>query len=147
MSGGSLRGVVIDAPLLILPSKYPDAGLDYAIDITLAIDPAVDFVSSISVQVAPSGLGEMRISGLSLVGDVVTVIATGGQPGRHYRLKYIVAMTDGRVFAFVALQPVTPVLPWDQAQPIPSRGFGTAIVWTWTPTLNFSISRNSMLLL
>lgn len=140
------RGVVDDAPLLAIPAKFPDAALDFTIDITASIDTSVDFIASASLVCAPSGAGEMQISNLSVAGDGVTYTASGGQPGRWYTLKLVVTMSDGRVFAFVGAQPVSPVLVTDQPPPTPpSVGFGTAIIWTYQPGLNFTLVRNSAL--
>lgn len=140
------RGVIDDATTLAIPAKFPDAMLDFTFDITDAIDTTVDFLASASLVCAPSGAGEMQISNLTVAGDGLTYTAAGGQPGRWYTLKLAVTMTDGRLFTFVGLQPVTPVLPTDQPIPVPpSAGFGTPITWAFAPSLNFSMVRNGVL--
>jgi len=144
---GSMRGVMVDAPILPIDAKFPGTTLDFTINIPCAIDPAQDFIQSVSLACAPSGAGEMQISGLTVAGYALTFTASGGQPGRAYRLKCLGAMTNGRVFEFVAEQHITPELPDDQPQPAPSRGFGTPITWAFAPSLNFSLSRNSSLML
>jgi len=141
---GALRGVIIDAPIEVLASKFPDAVLDYAVAIPFAIDPDVDFISSVTVQAKPSGAGEIVINSLSVSDDILIITVAGGQAGRLYTYKFAVAMQNGRGFTFVAVQKVTPVSPSDQAQPVPSRAFGPLTTWTYGPSLDFSQPRNSM---
>jgi hypothetical protein len=143
MGGGSLRGVLIDAPIIVLPAKFPDAMLDYTIEIPAAIDPTVDFIASVALAVKPSGAGEMQISSLTVADDSLTYTASGGQPGRYHTLKFIVTMTDGRVFPFIGLQVITPVSPWDQAPRPPSWGFGAVLTWVFAPSLVFTQPRNT----
>ena len=139
-----MRGVITDAPIVPIPAKFPDAVLDFAVDIPDAIDPAIDFPASASLRCAPSGAGEMQISGLTVINNQLTYTASGGQPGRRYRLKFVVPMTDRRTFTWVGEQPITPVLSTDQAQPIPSPDFGTAIYWTFVPCMmDFTNIQNS----
>jgi hypothetical protein len=146
-SSGATRGVGIDAEILLLAPKFPDGSLDYTIAIDCVIDPRVDLIASLTLACAPSGTGEMQISDLIVRGDTLAFTATGGQPGRRHTLKYVVTMTDGRVFPFVRRQNVTPVLPTDQAQAIPSQDFGAALTWTFRPSLNFTEPRNAIALM
>ncbi|HEY8685970.1 MAG TPA: hypothetical protein VIO57_10230 [Chloroflexota bacterium] len=140
------RGVVDNAPMLPILAKFPDATLDFTIDITAAIDTTVDFIASASLVCAPSGTGEMQISNLQVAGDSVTYTAAGGQPGRWYTLKLLVTMSDARVYTFLGTQPITPVLPTDQPSPTPpSAGFGSAITWAYLPSLVFTQVRNTAL--
>lgn len=125
------------APIIPIEAKFVDAVLDFTIDLSCAIDPTVDFPASASLACAPSGAGEMAISALSVVDDAVTYTAAGGQPGRLYRLKLIVSMTDGRVFVFEGEQPVLGYLPSDRPQTNFTIGFGDAITWTAPPRGNF----------
>lgn len=127
------------------PSKLPDAILDYTLDIGAAIDPAVDFIVSATAAVAPSGAGEMQPSNLRVAGACLTLTMTGGQPGRTYTVKFIVPMTDNRIFEFLVRQYVPPLLPEDLPQAIPDPGFGPPATWSFGPSLDFSQPRNSAL--
>lgn len=145
MFGGSLRGVLMDAPTISIAPKFPDAVLDFTLDIPFAIDPTEDFIASVTLEMRPSGTGEMTISNLTVANDSLTYTASGGQPGRAQRLKFIVTMTDGRIFPFIGEQKITPVDPTDQAQPIAGDVFGPPLTWVFAPGLNFTQPRNAAL--
>jgi hypothetical protein len=141
--GGSLRGVLVDAPVVSLEAKYPDTILDYTVDIPDAIDREQDFIASVTAAASPSGDGELVLSGLSVADLGLTLTTSAGQPGRVYTIKFIVAMLNGRVFPFVVSQLVSPVLPTDQPQAVPSFEFGATIIWNFAQSLDFSDPRNS----
>jgi hypothetical protein len=109
------------------PPKFPGAILDWGLDISQAIDPGADFILSATVQVAPSGNGELSIDAFGVFGYVLSVTLSSGQPRRDYTLKFTVTMTDGRVFVFVATLCVIPVLPSDIPPLAPSNGFGPPV--------------------
>ena len=142
-SGWFNRGITVDVPVVMLPARYPDAALDYAVDISNAIDPLTDFPVSASVWVAPSGAGEMTIARFTVSGGELVIVPAGGQPGRTYTLKFEVTMIDGRVFPFIAGQRVTALLAADVPQTAPSPEFGSAVSWTFSPSLDFSNPLNT----
>ena len=107
--------------------------LDYTFDISTAIAVGSDIVSNLSVQIAPSGAGEMVASNLSVNGTLATITVTGGQPTRIYTILFAATMTDGRVYYFVVNQMVAAVFVTDQAPAPPSTGYGSTMTWTYAP--------------
>ena len=69
------------------------------------------------------------ISALAYGSGVVTFKASGGQPGRTYSLMLSATRSDGVVAGYLFNLRVDPVLATDQAQAVPSAGFGTALTW------------------
>lgn len=120
------------------PPKLPDAILDYALNITPAIDPSADFAVSAAVSIAPSGAGEMTASNLfitsnedcSVLNTVLTVTMTGGVPGRTYIIKFDVTMSDQRVFSFLVYQDIPVIIPGTMVPVAPSSDFGTPLIST-----------------
>lgn len=123
------------------PSELPEGALDYSLDITDSIDPAVDFVLSANVSVAPSGLGEIVPSNFvistpminGIQHTILTVTLTGGRPLRRYITKFLVTMLDGRVFPFLVYMRVLPELAGQVLTIPPAAGFGTPIVASFNP--------------
>jgi hypothetical protein len=121
------RGVAFDAPIVPIKPKWPDTAFDFFVPVPCDIDPTADFIATVTLACAPSGTGEMQISNLVAVPGGLSYTATGGQPGRLYRLKFSITMVNGRVFSFLGEQWVTALLPGDQPFAPTSPGFGTAI--------------------
>jgi hypothetical protein len=143
-SSGSLRGVIVDQEPVVLRPKLPSAVMASTISLVDVISPAGAYPVSATIACAPSGSGEMTISGFAVEeGDSFVVTTSGGQPGRVYTLLFNGVMSDGQTLALVLTQQVTPVRDWDQATEPPSWGFGTAQSWDFLPTLDFSNLANS----
>jgi hypothetical protein len=119
------------------------ATLDYSLDISCAINPEYDIISTVTAACAPSGAGEMQISNLQFAGDVLTLTTSGGQPGRIYTVMFIVTMFDGRVFEFLVYQGVPPGLPGYLVPVPPSPGFGQAITTVSYASFDFTNPLNS----
>lgn len=114
------------------PNKYPESVRDYTYRIPCPIDPTQDFVQSASVEVAPWGDGEITIVSFAIVGTSFTIKVSGGQPRQLYTYNFVVTMANGRVFEFVFIQDVLPLLPTDWPQPIVNPGFGPPVTWNVT---------------
>lgn len=117
----------VDAPIVPVGPKWPDTAFDFTVLVPSGFDPTVDFIASVTLACAPSGAGEMQVSNFTAVRGGLSYTATGGQPGRVYRLKFSIALIGGGVFSFLAVQSVSSPLRGDQAQAAPSPGFGTPI--------------------
>ena len=124
---GTLRGVPVSREPIWLPSKLPTAntGNRYEID---PLDAQV--LSSLSLAAAPSGTGELTISALGFASGIVSFTLAAGQPTRCYTLLLTATRSNGQVSDYVFKVQVDPVLITDQAQAVPSTGFGTANTWT-----------------
>ena len=85
-----------------LPQKQPLETLDWSLDIAQAISVPTDQIASVAVAAAPSGAGEIALTEIVALGDILTVTLAGGVAGRIYTLQFIVSMTDQRVFQFLA---------------------------------------------
>jgi hypothetical protein len=125
------------------PGKSQSATLDYSLDISSAIDPAVDIIQTVSAAIAPSGASEVGGSNLMVSDDAVTLTMSAGQPGRIYTVSFIVTMVDGRIFEFFVYQGVPPGLPGYPVVPPPNPGFGTPLIWVAAPGFDFRSPNNS----
>lgn len=134
---GSMRGQIDDAPIVPIYAKFPDTVREYTVTLPAWAEIGTELIASATLACAPSGSGEMQISGLTIENNELTYTASGGQPGRWYSLKFLVTMTDGTVFSFIGTQPVTPVLPTDQPTQVPpNAGFGTPITGVFVGMAN-----------
>ncbi len=127
MIAGSLRGVpVSDEPRCLAP-KLPSAVRVYR----WCLDPVdAALVSGLSLAAAPSGSGELAVSGLGFASGVASFTLASGQPGRCYSLLLVVTRSDGGVSDALFKVRVDPVLATDQAPAAPSAGFGTPLTWS-----------------
>jgi hypothetical protein len=121
------------------PNKLPGATLDYSLDISAAINPEIDIISTVTAACAPSGSGEMVLSNLYAATDVLTLTCSGGVPTRVYSILFTVTMYDGRIFDFLVYQGIPPALRGYPIPVPPSPGFGPPITWNNT-TAFFGIS-------
>lgn len=110
-------------------SRYAEAELAFRLDIGPAIQDGVDYPAEIAVSVAPSGTGEMQVAAVSAIGSEITILPTGGQPGRIYTYNIVVTMSDGNIYPFVVRQGVAKLLSTDTAQVAPDPGFGAEVTW------------------
>ncbi len=124
---GSCRGVPVGCESIWLPAKLPTAITGCRFEIS-PLDAQV--LTSLSLAAAPSGTGELALSALAFAAGVVTFTLTSGQPTRSYTLLLTANRSDGMVSDYVFQILVGPVLVTDQAQAVPSAGFGTPITWT-----------------
>ena len=124
---GSLRGVPVGTQPIWLDPKFP-AGVALCRYEISRLD--AQLLTGLSLAAAPSGTGELTISALVCGSGVVTFKAAGGQPGRTYSLMLSATRSDGVVRGYLLNLRVDPVLAADQAQAVPSAGFGTALTWT-----------------
>lgn len=115
------------------PSKLAVASLDYTLDTTNSVIVGSDVIASVSVQIAPSGVGELSVSNIFVNGYMLTVTTAGGQPNRVYTMLIVAFMTNGRNYAFLVNQGISQLLDTDVPQISPTPGFGTAIMWNATP--------------
>ena len=115
-----------DTPIWF-PARYVNANLAYSINVACAMAPG-DVIGAASVAIAPSGDGEMVPSAISINGSAITILPTGGQPGRVYIYNLIVTMTDGNVYPFVIQQCVSPGLAGYPIPIAPDPGYGTMLV-------------------
>jgi hypothetical protein len=141
---GSLRGVPVSEPPIWLASKLPSAVGVYRV----RIDPAdAAPAAQLVVAAAPSGDGELAISGVSFgsgvgrsaVGDalpwvtafggLVRFTLSAGQPAHAYTLVLTAVRSDGLLSTRTMRVKVDSVLVTDQPQAAPSAGFGTPVVW------------------
>jgi len=121
---GSLRGVPFGIEPIWLDTKLPGMVRQYRHRIS-RLDEQV--LTGLSLACAPSGTGELAISALGYGAGTVTFTATGGQPTRCYTLLLTTTRSDGMMSEYLLKLRVTFALPTDQAQTVPSAGFGTVL--------------------
>jgi hypothetical protein len=123
---GSLRGHPIGTEPVWLRPKLAGAVASYRHRIS-ELDAAL--LTGLTLAAAPSGTGELVISALGFGAGIVTFTASGGQPTRCYTLLLGVTRSDGMVSEYLLKLRIGFVLATDQAQVVPSAGFGTALTW------------------
>jgi len=124
---GSLRGVPVSAEPVWLAPKLPVDVRHYQ----RVIDPVdAALLTGLSLAAAPSGSGELTVSGLGFASGLVSFTLSEGQPGRCYTLLLTATRSDGMVSDYRFRVHVDCVLPTDQAQAVPSAGFGTPVTLT-----------------
>jgi len=127
------RTIVVDAAglnVLQWPTSVIAENLDYAINIAAPIDQLADVVTSASVSVAPSG--ELVIASVSVANNIVTLLMSGGVPGRIYTIRLDVATARDNTFSWLATLPMSAV---GAIPPIPlpaTPAFSTPVTWVLT---------------
>ena len=123
---GTLRGVPSSVQPIFLAPKLP-TGVRIC---RVPINPLdAQLLSELSLVAAPSGSGELVISGLAYANEIVTFTAAGGQPTRCYTLLLTATRSDSQVADYLLKIQIDAVLVTDQPQSAPSAGFGTALTW------------------
>lgn len=92
-----------------------------------------------TLAAAPSGAGELQLSGLSVSRNVATFTASGGVPGRVYTLCFLTFDAFGNVYQQLAFLPISDTLAVDPPPVPPDAGFGPSLTWgtvvaQFTPT-------------
>jgi hypothetical protein len=123
---GSLRGVPITTEPAWLEPKLAGAVKPYRYEIS-PLDQQL--LTGLSLAAAPSGTGELVISALGYGAGIVTFTAAGGQPTRCYTLLLSAIRSDGMASEYLLKLRLDPLLVTDQAQAVPSAGFGTVLTW------------------
>lgn len=114
-------------PPLSWPMAEPDDHLDYGLDVSAAISDASDTITSASACVAPSGVGEVVASNLSVSNNVITLYLTGGVAGRQYTVNLTANTAAGRTFVWYVYLPIDPTLASVPIPPPPSPYYGPII--------------------
>lgn len=110
---------------------------DFSYDAACLLSPG-DSIVGLSMQVAPSGAGEINLSRLGLYENcnsqqtLVTVWITGGIAGRTYLYRLTLYTAMIRVLTVVIGQVADPVLAIYPLPPPPMPGFGSLITWGLT---------------
>jgi hypothetical protein len=127
MMSGSLRGVPIGVQPAWLDPKLPTEVKQYR----HKLHPTDALVlTELSLAAAPSGSGELALGTLTFAAEIVTFTVSSGQPTREYTLLLTATRSDSLVHDYLFKLKVGAVLCSDQAQAIPSTGFGTAVTWS-----------------
>jgi hypothetical protein len=113
----------------VFPARYATDSLAYSIDVSCALASG-EAISSAEVALAPSGAGEMQISGLSVAGTIITFLPTGGVPGRAYVYELLVTTNEGNTYTFLIDQSVNFAIANYPIPAAPSAGFGAEVICT-----------------
>jgi hypothetical protein len=112
------------------PHKQPNAVVDQTFDAGTLPNPIrPGQIEALTVQVAPSGVGELAVQNVWLYDSVITLQVSGGQPGRVYVYLFTATLADGQDVQWTIGQAVTRLLPGYPTPPPPAPGFGTEISW------------------
>lgn len=111
--------------------KPPSAQLDYAVDITNAIDPTQDTTINFEISVSPSGPNEMIPS--SAYFEFITIFGVqhtflivtfdNGMQGRQYLTQFNVLMSNDRYYEFLVYMQVPITLTGQLYVPPASAAF------------------------
>ena len=92
--------------------------------------PPASVPATATLDVQPSGTGELLISALTVSRNVATFIAAGGVAGRVYTLNFVLTDTDGLIFQTLVFLPVAETLAVDPPPVAPDAGFGSNLTWS-----------------
>ena len=128
----TLPYIAIATPLTPIwwPAKYIQEKLDFQLDISGSIDLNSDRIATVTASAAPSGDGELAISGLKANNNVISLVTAIGQPSRVYTIKFVARMTDARVYEFIVHQAIPLELDGYPIPLPPFPGFGPELVFT-----------------
>jgi hypothetical protein len=124
---GSLRGVPVGTEPYWLEPKLSAEVKPYRFEIR-PLDQQL--LTGLTLAAAPSGTGELVISDLGYGAGIVTFTAAAGQPTRCYTLLLSATRSDSMISEYPLKLRVDPVLSTDQAQTVPSAGFGATLTLT-----------------
>lgn len=112
------------------PEKLPGTSINQTFDTTLLPDPIhPSQIQSLSAQIAPSGAGELQADFLGLYGSEITLLESGGQPGRVYRIMFTATLVNNETVQWIIHQAVAFISPFTLVPPPPVPGYGTEINW------------------
>jgi hypothetical protein len=133
-----LFGVYTPRPRIVIANVQPGASLDYPIDIAEAPIAAHetlgdvvrhgDQITDLSLDIYPSGCGELTPDDITIDGLRVRVWMSGGVAARHYVLRLTVGMVSGRCFVIPVSVPMSGVIPM-RPHPPPCWKFGMPVTW------------------
>jgi hypothetical protein len=103
--------------------------LDYYLDVNSAVYVNGDFISSVRVNVAPSGSGEIEALDVDVVDGVIRIDLQGGVPGRLYRVRVNVNTFLGRDYSWIVNLPIRKEYVPGPYQVAPDPGFGPDSNW------------------
>jgi len=124
------RGMPAGTPALRWPAAFPGSNLDYFLDASAALADVGDVIVSATLDVRPSGSGELQIQSASIVGGTLTAWLSGGVAGRSYVVRWLAQTSAGRTFEWLVGLPILPDQASAAAPPAPSAGFGTPVLCT-----------------
>jgi hypothetical protein len=111
------------------PLQQPQSNLWYTYVANGETGNNADPLASVAVSVAPSGVGEVTIGGLTVSGDSINVRMIGGVAGRFYIVKLVIVTQSQQTFeALISLPMDRTLAPYPLPVP-PNLGFGTATNW------------------
>jgi hypothetical protein len=111
------------------PDRLAVAQLEYSYDLAGLYDPRHEAPYVVTAAIAPSGPVEAQAVSLTVERTMLRLTLTGGQPTRHYRILFVVALSGGRVLPIEINQRVLKQLPTDKPAFEINPAFGTPIQW------------------
>ena len=109
---------------------------------TIAPLPSID-VTEVELAAAPSGTGELTLSGLDVAGTTASFVVSGGVAGRVYTLAALATDTAGNTYETLAFLPMSLLFVADPPVVPPSQGFGPLLVWPYVPSFSLADYRNN----
>lgn len=129
-------------PTVFFREKQPLTDTTYTLDLSPYLDDG-EFPIAVSFAISPSGSGE-AVPVLVSVDDVIaTVRISGGVPGRNYIDELIIETSEQNIYQVLVGQVCSPILAGFPVPPPPNPGFGTPVVWNYTPEFDFTQPLNS----
>ena len=113
------------APYLQWPVAQPSDTLDYGLDMSSVVTPETDTIIQVVASVQPSGSGELTITQLYVIGNVVVIWLSGGVATRTYQIQLDITTVNARSYSLVAYLPVSSELAVPPVPLPPVAGFGT----------------------
>lgn len=108
------------------PTKMPIDVSDYAFDFYGEMTD-LDTITSVALDISPSGEGELQASSLSITRNVLTVWLSEGVAGRAYTVRLVVNTDAGRTFGTLISIGIDATFAPYPSVPPPSTDFGPVL--------------------
>ena len=111
------------------PLQQPQSSLWYSYAAAGETVNNTDPLTLVAASVAPSGTGEVAIGGVSVSGDTISVLMTGGVAGRRYTVKLLMTTQSQQTYEALIALPIDPTLASYPLVEPPTAGFGPSTNW------------------
>jgi len=123
-----------------LPSKLSEASQTFFIDVNEIFGIDQRSIDNLAVSSAPSGNGELILSGLGFNGSLIELTTNKGVETRVYTIKFIANMSDGQILEFDAFQAIPLILNGYTIPLPPEPGFSTSITVNGPNEMNLVVA-------
>lgn len=125
-----LIGMAVTTKPLWWAAKLAGETVERVFDVaTLTAPIAAGTITALSVQIAPSGAGELSAEDLTVFNTVISLREASGVEGRVYAVRFTATLLDGEIAQWIVYQGVAPEPPPESIPLAPVPGYGAEIIW------------------